>query len=198
MIRKMPIKQKKKKCILCGEFDYLFSHHRCKSCALRQDAEKRLKSTSSAPKTTIALDKSIPEKKPVKAKTALKRKQKTKSKTLSTYFEKHIEALYKFKRSEESGESIPYPSNLNICHLFPKRNHKSVQAHETNCIYLTWDEHSKLDNQYLDRHDFSGLEKAFPNSFKLIVERMRIVRASVTEKTKYVEAFDKFSESLDF
>ena len=102
------------------------------------------------------------------------------------------------KFSEESGESIPYPSNLNICHLFPKRNHKSVQAHETNCIYLTWDEHSKLDNQYLDRHDFSGLEKAFPNSFKLIVERMRIVRASVTEKTKYVEAFDKFSESLDF
>ena len=67
-----------------------------------------------------------------------------------------------------------------------------------NCIYLTWDEHTRLDNQYLDVNDFAGLEKAFPNSWKVIIERMRIVRASITERTKYVTAFDEFSESLDF
>jgi hypothetical protein len=133
-----------------------------------------------------------------KATTPIKKKPKPKNKQLETYFEKHIEELYKFKVSEESGQRIPYPTKVNICHLFPKRNHKSVESHDQNCIYLTWDEHTKLDSTYLDKHDFAGLEKGFPNSWKLIIRRMRIVRLGVTEKTNFVDSFDKFNETLDF
>jgi hypothetical protein len=175
MIRKVPIKQKKKTCVICGDETYIFSKHRCKPCAMKQDA------------------------KPIsRSNITIKSKPKPKNKELSTFFEQQIEILSKFRRSEESGLSIPYPTNVNICHLFPKRTHKSVEAHSMNCIFLTWDEHTKLDKQYLDVNDFAGLEKAFPNSWKLIVERMRIVRASVTEKTKFVETFDNFNETLDF
>jgi hypothetical protein len=175
MIRKMPIKQKKKKCVICGEETYIFSKHRCKSCTMKQDAKPIVRST-----------------------TSIKRKPKPKNKNLETFFEKHIEILYKFKYSEESNRMIPYPTKVNICHLFPKRNHKSVESHEMNCIYLTWEEHTLLDTKYLDRLDFTGLEKAFPNSWKLMVERMRVVRASITERTNFVEAFDKFNEALEF
>ena len=175
MILKLPIKSKKKQCIICNKKSRLFSKKRCKICATRQDAEnKKSTSTFSNPKP------------------------KPKNKELDTFFEKHIEILSKFRFSEESGAPIPHPTKLNLAHLFPKRNHKSVEAHDVNCIYLTWDEHAKLDNQYLDRLDFKGLEKAFPNSYRLIIERMRIVRASITEKTNMVEAFDKFNDTLDF
>ena len=176
MILKLPVKSKKKQCIICGSDKYpIWSKKRCKLCTMKQDAENK-KSTS----------------------TFSKPKPKPKNKALDTFFEKHIKILSKFKVSEESGDSIPHPTKLNISHLFPKRNHKSVEAHEMNCIYLTWDEHTKLDNQYLDRLDFKGLEQAFPNSYQLIIERMRIVRATITEKTNMVEAFDKFNGTLDF
>lgn len=186
MIRKMPIKLKKKQCVICGDETYIFSKHRCKPCAQKQDA-KPLVTTGKTSETSEE-----------KVTTTPKKKSKPKKKDLESYFEKHIEILHRFRRSEESGLSIPYPTKVNICHLFPKRNHQSVASHEMNCIYLTLDEHTTLDNRYLDRHDFEGLKKAFPNSFKLIIERMRIVRAEITEKTNYVESFDKFNETLDF
>ena len=185
MIRKMPIKLKKKRCCICEEETYTFSKNRCKSCSQKQDALKKKK------------EEDLQDKKPTPIMPS-PRKSKPKNKELESYFEKHIEILHKFRRSEESGLSIPYPTKVNICHLFSKRNHQSVASNEMNCIYLTLDEHTSLDNRYLDRHDFEGLKKAFPNSFKLIIERMRIVRAEITEKTNYVESFDKFNETLDF
>lgn len=185
MIRKMPIKHKEKRCVVCEKETFIFSHKRCKACATKQDALKKKK------------EEDLQDKKPTPI-TPLPRKSKPKNKELESYFEKHIEILHRFRRSEESGLSIPYPTKVNICHLFPKRNHKSVASHEMNCIYLTLDEHTSLDNRYLDRHDFEGLRKAFPNSFKLIIERMRIVRSAITEQTNYVDSFDKFNETLDF
>ena len=176
MIRKTPIKLIKKLCKGCGNETYLFSKGFCKQCTMRKG-------------------KKLTPSKSLKSKPKL---EKEKDIELMTYFEKHIEALKSFGVSEESGSPIPYPTNINICHLFPKSIHKSVRGHFDNCIYLTWEEHSKLDNEYLERHNFKGLEKAFPNSFRLMVERMRLVRLSITEKTKFVEAFDLFNESLTF
>lgn len=176
MIRKLPIKTKKKKCVICGEETIIWSKHRCKACTMKQDAKPLTRSTTAT----------------------IKKTPKPKNKQLETYFEKHIEELYKFKVSEESGQRIPYPTKVNICHLFPKRNHKSVESHDQNCIYLTWDEHTKLDSTYLDKHNFAGLKEGFPNSWELIIRRMRIVRLGITEKTNFVESFDKFNETLDF
>ena len=175
-MRKTPIKLVKKQCKGCGEDTYLFSKGFCKYCASKKG--KQLTSNNS-----------------IKPKS---HKSKVKDTELMSYFEHHITTLKAFGRSEESGTTIGYPTNINICHLFPKRTHKSVRGNLDNCIYLTWEEHSKLDNEYLDRYDFKGLEKSFPNSFKLIVERMRLVRLHITEKTKFVEAFDLFNESLTF
>lgn len=188
MIRKIPIKHKEQRCVVCEKETFIFSHHRCKACAQKQDAEKKKKEESV---------KELKEEKP-KVTKEIKKSRKVKNKALETYFEKHIQTLYGFKASEESGMIIPFPTKANICHLFPKRNHKSVASNEMNCIYLTWDEHARLDNMYLDKHDFKGLEKAFPSSHKLIIQRMRIVRADITERTNFVEAFDKYNETLDY
>ena len=84
-----------------------------------------------------------------------------------------------------------------MSHLYSKRNHPSVVYHPDNYVFLTIDEHSELDNKCLDVNDFLELNKRFPVAFSLIIERMEIVRKSVTEKTKFVEAFDKFIKDFN-
>ena len=169
----MPIKLKKKRCCICGSLQPIFSKNRCKSCSQKQDALKKKK------------EEDLQDKKPTPIMPS-PRKSKPKNKELESYFEKHIEILHRFRRSEESGLSIPYPTKVNICHLLDKGRHKSVASHMDNCIYLTWDEHAKFD-QLLGQHRFDEVEKQFPNSWELIKARLRIIIPLCTEKTKYKE-----------
>ena len=176
MIRKTPIKHQKRRCIICEKEQYIFSHHRCEACAKKQDREKKEKEKQESG-----------EKPEVKIRTTIKRNSKPTNKALKTFFETHIEALAKFRVSEESGEAIPYPSNVNICHLLDKSRHKSVATHMDNCIYLTWEEHTRFD-ELLFAHEFEKVEKEFPNSWELIKSRLRIIIPLCTEKTKYLQA----------
>ena len=69
--------------------------------------------------------------------------------------------------------------------------------HPDNYVFLTIDEHSELDNKCLDVNDFIELIERFPVASRLILERMERVRQSVTEKTKFVEAFDNFLKDFN-
>ena len=161
------IQRKKKICKSCGNEDFIFSKGMCKFCA-----SKNYK----APSTII--------------------KPKKNKMDLDNFFIQKIEQLLRLGKSEESGKKIPHPTRANISHLFNKRNHPSVAYHPDNYVFLTIDEHSELDNKCLDINDFKELIKRFPVASKLILERMEIVRKSVTEKTKFVEAFDNFIKTL--
>lgn len=162
------IQRKKKICKVCGNEDFIFSKGMCKFCA-----SKNYKAPS-------------PSVKPKKNKM-----------DLNNFFIQKIEQLLKLGKSEESGKAIPHPTRANISHLFNKRNHPSVAYHPDNYVFLTIDEHSELDNKCLDVNDFIELIKRFPVASRLILERMERVRQSVTEKTKFVEAFDNFIKDFN-
>lgn len=162
MIRKSIIKVKKKLCKGCGNEDYLWSKGFCKSCALKKG--KKLVSNT-----------------PIKAK------PKAKNTELDSYFNYHIEILSTFGRSEESGKPIFTPTKVNICHLLDKSRHKSVSTHKDNCIYLTWEEHTRLD-ELLFKHEFDKVALEFPNSWGLIKERLKLIIPMCTEQTKFLAA----------
>ena len=162
------IPRKKKICKLCGNIDYIFSKGACKFCA------------------------SINYKSP-----STKIKPKKNKMDLDNFFIQKIEQLLKLGKSEESGKAIPYPTRANICHILDKSRHPSVAYHPDNYVFLTIDEHSELDNKCLDVNDFIELIKRFPVASRLILERMERVRQSVTEKTKFVEAFDNFLKDFN-
>jgi len=75
------------------------------------------------------------------------------------------------QNSFESGQIITHPTRSNVCHIFPKRNYKSVNTNPQNIIFLTFEEHTKLD-YYLDRMDLDGLSKEMPIAWKHIVEQV--------------------------
>ena len=162
------ITRKKKVCNLCGNFDYIFSKGACKFCA-----SKNYKSLST------------------------KIKPKKNKMDLDNFFIQKIEQLLKLGKSEESGKAIFSPTRANICHILDKSRHPSVAYHPDNYVFLTIDEHSELDNKCLDVNDFIELIKRFPVASRLILERMERVRQSVTEKTKFVEAFDNFIKDFN-
>lgn len=161
--------QRKKICVTCNKLDFIFSKGKCRACASK--AYKKPKQVFKPKENKVDID---------------------------NYFVDRITELYKLKKSEESGKPILYPNRANIAHLINKRNHPSVSYHPQNYVFLTVDEHSELDNKCLDVNDFVQLQKRFPNSFELIIERLRVVMQSVTERTKFVEAFEKFNETLTF
>lgn len=169
MIRKTPIKLIKKLCKGCGNETYLFSKGFCKQCTMRKG-------------------KKLTPSKSLKSKPKL---EKEKDIELMTYFEKHIEALKSFGVSEESGSPIPYPTNINICHLLDKARHPSVATHLDNCIYLTWEEHSQFDN-LLFQHRFQDVRNSFPNSWETVVSRLKIIIPLCKERTKYLVALEEF------
>lgn len=158
---------KLKDCIICGRPSRIFSKGRCQPCASKT------------------------------YKTPVKRIVKKENKAdVDDYFKDRLIELKKLGKSEESGKLIPYPTRANICHLLSKRNHPSVAYHPQNYVFLTVDEHSELDNKCLDVNDFEELRKRFPNSFQKIIERLRIVLQSTTERTKFIESFEKFNKDL--
>ena len=167
------IKRKKRPCKDCGKESYIFSHGRCKVCSM-----KSYGGIQSTPK-------------PIKKYTPkTQKKNKERSQERNVYFKYHIERCYK---SDESGKLIGEANRSNICHLFDKSRHPSVQANLDNCIYLTLQEHTDFD-VYLYSHDFKALEKNFPNSWPLACRRMKKLLPLVEEKTKF---YFKIKEYLD-
>lgn len=155
------IKAKNKICIVCGRYDQpWFSKKRCRSCATIQDS----KPIKSAPK-----------------------KQTENKEELDAYFDFHIKSC---SHSEESGKEILYPSRVNICHLFSKRQHPSIKANLANVVYLTWQEHNDFD-RLLDSGDFRLLESKF-KSWPKICKRMEKLLDDCLEMTKFRINFEKY------
>ena len=116
-----------------------------------------------------------------------KEKRKRERECLGDFFEVNIEELKKYPYSNESGDYIIEPSSLNIAHLLPKSRYKSVQCHPNNCMYYTWNEHSKFDN-LLDKREFEKLEKEFPNSWRIVCDKMEELLPLIKETGKFKTA----------
>jgi hypothetical protein len=161
----MPVK--KKICISCGECKPIFSKGRCMSCV---------------PKKPLTRS-------PIKQKAYYIPKQTEKNKTYrksqsairDVYFDHHINLC---QYSEESGVKIFNPSRANICHVFDKARHPSLQGNIENYVYLTLDEHTEFDN-LLYRHEFVKLELKFPNSWAKACERVKGLLSLCEETTKF-------------
>lgn len=165
------IQQKKKICKNCQTEQYIFSKGRCQRCATIEDS-KPLNRGSTIKKQT--------EKN--------KSYRKSQSEIRNNFFSYHIN-LCKF--SEESGVIIYEPNRSNICHLFSKSKHPSVQDNLYNYVYLTLEEHSRFD-KLLFENNFEKLEKEFPNCWDKVVHRMKIVSKACTERTKFFIKFEDY------
>lgn len=168
------LQQKKKICKNCSTEQYIFSKGRCQRCATIEDS-KPLKRGSSIKKQT--------------EKNKLYRKSQ--SAIRNEYFSHHIEIC---KSSEESGVTIFEPTRANICHLFDKARHPSVQAHLYNYVYLTLDEHTRFD-QLLYSHEFEKLEVEFQKAWGIAQKRMELLLPMVKEETKFKNKFEEWIQS---
>jgi len=127
--------------------------------------------------------------KPISEKTKLKKKE-TKG-CLEEYFDFHIKNILKKPFSEESGKFISEPTRANVCHLFDKGRHKSVQCCVENVVYLTLDEHTRFD-KLLFEHRFEDLEKEFPKSWKIICKRFEKLVNLCLERTKFYFKIEEY------
>jgi hypothetical protein len=168
-----------KKCIECGREDLpWFSKKRCIYCAKKSYGMKSKNKENITPRMTPST----------------KEKKKLKQDVLSTYFKYHIDRC---KRSENSGIIITSPTKANICHIFPKSNHPSVQANLDNCIYLTLDEHTMLDG-YLFKHEFNKVEENMPKAWEIIKQRIRKIDGLIIERTSFYFAIRDYIDDRNF
>ena len=150
-----------RECIECGRVSKIFSKGRCRYCASR--TYKKPSSSKKPKENKVDIDK---------------------------YFVQKIEQLMRSKRSEESGDPIPYPTRANICHILDKSRHPSVAYHPQNYVFLTVDEHSRFD-QLLFAHRFEDLKKEYPNSWGKVLERLSYFINDCLENTKLKAALLK-------
>jgi DNA-directed RNA polymerase subunit RPC12/RpoP len=123
----------------------------------------------------------------------LKATRKKPDSCLKEYFEYHVDNA---KMSEESNLALS-ESKAHICHIFPKRNHKSVSCNLNNAVYLTIDEHTVLD-KLLDSHDWSELEKQFPTCWYDICQRAADIFPLIEESTKFKTLFEEYLTEKEF
>lgn len=114
--------------------------------------------------------------------------KKDRSNIRDVYFDYHINLC---KASEESGVRIPYPTRANICHLFDKARHPSLQGNLDNCIYLTLDEHTLFD-RLLYSHEFDKLELNFPNSWNNTCEKLKSLLSLCSDNTKFSTKVEEY------
>lgn len=160
---------KNKKCTECGREDQpWFSRKRCRNCA-QKGYKKPAKKTNSV---------------------ASVKKQQKKSE-LTEFFERVIGSLGDSQRCTETHQAINSIGRVNIAHIFPKRTYESVMCSDNNFIVLSWQAHTDFDG-YLDRMDLEGLERNFPNSWPLVLEKVgtMIRTGEVTERGKLIVAFE--------
>ena len=158
------IQAKKKICRSCNTEQYIFSRGRCQRCATIEDS-KPLARTGKIKKQT---PKNIAY-------------RNMRSAVRDEYFLYHIQEC---QRSEFSGKTISDPNRSNICHLFDKGRHPSVQGDFRNYIYLTLDEHTRFD-QLLYSHEFEKLQEEFRHAWILALGRMEMLLEDVQEQTKF-------------
>jgi hypothetical protein len=168
------IQQKKKICKNCQTEQYIFSKGRCQRCATIEDSKPLKRGTT--------INKQTDKNKAIR---------KSQSAIRDVYFDYHISNC---KVSEHSGTNIFNPSRANICHLFDKARHPSVQGNLINYIYLTLDEHTRFD-QLLYSHEFEKLEEEFPNAWASARGRMRLLLPEVKEETKFKNKFEEWIQS---
>lgn len=132
---------------------------------------------------------SFSSKKPIKQK-----RDSTKEKTLkkqekrSVYFDYH---LSRCTSSEESYKEITAPTRANICHVFDKSRHPSLEDNLENCIYLTFEEHQDFD-RLLYSHQFEKLEERFKNSFKKACIIAELLLPLCQESTVFTRAITEY------
>jgi len=169
------IQQKKKICKNCQTEQYIFSKGRCQRCATIEDS-KPLKRGSTINKQT--------EKNNTYRKSQYEIRE--------VYFSYHIANC---RVSEEDGQIIYNPTRANIAHIIDKGRHKSVQSHLDNFIYLTMQQHTDFD-KLLFENNFEALEKNFPNSWGIAIERLKILLPECLEKTKFVIKLQEYLTNL--
>lgn len=118
--------------------------------------------------------------------------RKSQSAIRDAYFEFHIKSC---TESEESGRRISDPTRANICHLFDKSRHPSLQGCLDNYVYLTLDEHTRFDKLLYD-HEFAKLELEFPKIWPEVVNRMHNLLELCKETTKFKMKFEEYLEQL--
>ena len=163
----MSIIQKKKICVICGFCKHIFSKGRCNTCTPKTPLKRAeiVKKPYYIPKQT--------------EKNKLHRKSQ--SAIRDEYFLHHIN-LCQF--SEESGVRIFEANRSNVCHIFDKARHPSLQGNINNFVYLTLDEHTEFD-KLLYSHEFVKLELKFPNSWSKACERIKGLLSLCEENTKF-------------
>lgn len=102
---------------------------------------------------------------------------KEKSERRLEYFNYHIPLV---TVSEESGITIDNPSRLNVCHILPKSYFPSAEAILDNYMYLTGDEHTRIDI-LIFANRWEDIEKEFPKTWQLILLRLKKVIPLVKE-----------------
>lgn len=129
------------------------------------------------------------QKKPIKkVRETTMSKNKEKSKKRSAYFMYHLERC---KRSDESFKEITYPTKANICHIFDKSRHPSLEDNLDNCIYLTFEEHQDFD-RLLYSHQFEKLEEKFKNSFEKACLIAKLLLPLCQETTVFTRALNDY------
>lgn len=158
------IPRKKKVCTECGQEQYIFSKGRCQMCATR---------TYKQPKKTRS-----------KAKTL-------KSETLTPFFDKAILKAAENPFCAETGEFISDLSRWNISHILPKSRYESIMTNELNYMLYSREAHTEFDH-YLDRMDFEGLEKHFPNSWGKVCLKVKELLPLTLEGGNLKDKFEEY------
>lgn len=164
------IKRKKKDCKECGKPSLIFSKGLCEFCASKDskglNSNKEIKSSF----------------KPIKRITQRRIEEKrATSEKREVYFDYHIKRC---SYSEESNKFIADPNRANICHLFDKSRHPSLEDNLSNYVYLSFKEHERFD-KLLYSHEFHKIEKEFKNSWDIVCNRLLNLLSLCTENTVF-------------
>jgi hypothetical protein len=122
-----------------------------------------------------------------------KLKKQERQEKRNSYFEYHLE---KCDRSEESFKQISNPTRANICHIFPKGLHSSVQDNLENCVYYSFEEHERFD-KLLFSLEFSKLEKEFLNSWNKVCTRAKNIIPLLEESTNLSRELIKYLDGRE-
>lgn len=129
-----------------------------------------------------------------KSRESTKEKSIAKKEKRNNYFDYHLERC---TRSEESFKEISNPTRANICHLFPKGLHPSLQDNLDNCVYYSFQEHERFDSLLFSLR-FEDLEKEFKNSWNKVCFRMKNLLPLLKESTNLSREIEKYLNGREF